>query len=74
MNEHKTEKDNNQHWIISVQDSINNYQEVQSGYFDGTKWGAVDYFKTSKPFSRYFGDSRYQITMKANPICLQYPE
>ena len=67
-------KTNSQHWIISIQDAMNDYREVQSGYYDGTKWSAEDYFRTTTPFAKYFGDMRYQITMKANPVNLQWPE
>jgi len=61
------------HWIISVQDSINDYQEVQGGYYDGTRADAKLWFTTSDPWKKYFGDKRYQITMQANPELLQYP-
>ena len=62
-----------QHWIIKVADAINDYQEVQGGYFDGTASAAKIYFATNKPWRKYFGNERYQITMRANPIVLQDP-
>ena len=60
------------HYIISVQDSINDYHEVQGGYFDGTKSQAIKHFRSHSPWKKYFGDTRYQITMQANPYILQW--
>ncbi len=62
-----------QHWIVSVQDSINDYSEVQGAYFDGTETQARTAFQGMPVIAKYFGDKRYQITMKANPILLQEP-
>lgn len=62
-----------QHWIVSVQDSINDYREIQSGYFDGPVVAAEEHFRTNTPWMTYFGDFRYQITMQANPVILQWP-
>ena len=62
-----------QHWIASVRDSINDYREVQSAYFDGTESQARDYFW--RTLRRYFGDNnQYQIIMQANPIVLKEPQ
>jgi len=62
-----------QHWMISVRDSINDYREVQGGYFDGTKAEAAQQFRHNTPWSRYFGNDRYQIVMRTNPEILQEP-
>jgi hypothetical protein len=63
---------NEQHWIATVRDSINDYRAIQSAYFDGTESDARDYFY--KTLRRYFGDNnQYQIIMQANPIVLQDP-
>lgn len=63
------------HYMISVQDSINDYREVQTGYVDAeTREDAESYFKNSKPWKKYFGDRRYQITMQTNAEILQWPE
>jgi len=62
------------HYIISVQDSINDYREVQGGYVDcESREDAVSYFTNSNPWRKYFGDGRYQITMKTNADVLQWP-
>ena len=64
-----------QHYMISVQDSINDYREVQGGYVDvESTEDAVSYFRNSNPWRKYFGDKRYQITMKTNANILQWPE
>jgi hypothetical protein len=63
----------NQHWMISVRDSINDYREVQTGYFDGSKAGAAEHFRNSKPWAKWFGNQRYQIVMRTNPEVLQEP-
>lgn len=61
-----------QHWIASVRDSINEYHEVQSAYFDGTQVQADQYFRSRcKAISHYFGNERYQISMIPNAIVLQ---
>ena len=63
------------HYMISVQDSINDYREVQTGYVDvESKDDAVSYFTNSNPWKKYFGNRRYQITMKTNADILQWPE
>lgn len=62
------------HYIVSIQDSINGYREVQSGYVDvETDDDAESYFRNSRPFRDYFGNPRYQITMQKNPAILQWP-
>lgn len=67
-----------QHWMIEVRDSINRvgnkYRLVQQGYFDGSKSEAAHWFKTSSPWDKYFGDTRYQIIMRTNPVILQDAE
>lgn len=65
--------DERRHWMIEVQDSINEYRVVQPGYFDGTEAEAREYFRNNRPWNRYFGDERYQIVMRVNPIILQEP-
>ena len=61
--------------MISVQDSINDYREVQTGYVDvESREDAISYFTNSKPFNKYFGNMRYQIVMRTNPDILQWPE
>lgn len=63
------------HYIISVQDSINDYREVQGGHVDArTKDDAAEYFRNTAPWCKYFGDLRYQIVMTANSDILQWPE
>ncbi len=59
-----------QHWMIDVTASIHG-GIVQTGYFDGTANDARRHFLNNAPWTRYFGDLRYQITMRANPIVLQ---
>ncbi len=65
-----------QHWMVSVQDSINNYRIVQTGYYDGTEAGARRYFTTKRceQVQKFFGNMRYQITMTTNPVVLQEPD
>ena len=63
-----------QHWIVYVYDSINEYDEVQTAYYDGTRIAAVRYFKSTKDckrVARYFGNLRYHIVMRANAYVLQ---
>ena len=63
------------HYIINVQDSINDYKTVQGGYVDAPNASlAKEHFRAHAPWSKYFGNMRYQITMKTNPDILQYPE
>jgi hypothetical protein len=68
-----TDRDATPHWIIRVEDSINDYQEIQTGYFDGSQSAAAKHFERNTPWSRYFGNKRYQIIMQSNPIVLQWP-
>lgn len=51
------------HWTISVQDAINGNKEIHAGYFDGTYIDAQLHFRGNKPWSKYFGDTRYVILM-----------
>ena len=67
--------ENRQHWIARVQDSINGYKEIQTAYFDGTKQRAHAHFTSADcmAIAKFIGRSRYQITMAANPIIIQWP-
>lgn len=67
-----------QHWIARVQDAANNYREVQTAYFDGDEQGAYEYFtKVYSIIKRYMVTAsdrrRYQITMTASPVVIQWP-
>ena len=60
-----------EHWVMSIQDSLNDYYEVRFDRFDGTKAQASKFFL--REYGEYVGDPRYQIIMRANPVVLQWP-
>ena len=60
------------HFICTVRDSINNYQEIGSTYCDvKTPAAAKKYFKNNDFIKRYLGNKRYEITFKQNSFLLQ---
>jgi hypothetical protein len=63
-----------QHFICKVEDSINDYKVVASIYYDGTEEEARSYFVKHKDISKHIGNTRYQISYRANATILQYPE
>jgi len=60
------------HFICTVQDSINNYQEIGSIYCDvNTTLQAKKYFLKHTWVKKYLGNERYHITFKQNTTVLQ---
>jgi len=60
------------HFICTVNDSINNYDEIASYYCDVyTVEEAKTYFLNHSFIKKHMGRERYQISIKQNPILLQ---
>jgi hypothetical protein len=63
------------HYILTVKDSINNYQEIGQIYCDvNTTKQAKKFFLSHNWVKKYVGNKRYQITFKQNAHLLQDSE
>jgi len=60
------------HFICTVKDSINKYQEIGSIWCDvNTNKQAETYFKKHPFIKKYLGNTRYEISFKQNTVLMQ---
>ena len=66
----KNRNANHNHFVMTVEDSINNNQKIANAYFDGTQAQATRFFKAHRLFKQYGSNSRYVVSFRGNYVIL----
>lgn len=66
----KNRNANHNHFVMTVEDTINNNREIANAYFDGTQAQATRFFKAHRLFKQYGSDSRYVVSFRGNSVIL----